>query len=244
MPRRFFISPDAIISDVATLEGPEVHHLLHVLRLKEGTRVELFDGSGNLYEAEITTVCRDKLILAILSAEPSPRPKPELHLATALLKGKKLEFVLQKAVELGVTSLHPFISQYCDRQSVKGSAAVDRWQRIVLEACKQCGQTLLPQVASPVSFAELLQKARRYSQIILCYEKESNRKISEIPFMPMVDETILLITGPEGGFSDGEICSALQNRCTTVSLGPLTLRAETAAIAAVTIVQHRLGILG
>lgn len=244
MPRRFFISPERIINDTVTIEGPEAHHLRHVLRLKKGAHLELFDGTGNLYGAEITGFARSKAFLAIVSTKTSPRQKPQLHLAPALLKGKKFEFVLQKAVELGITALHPFFSTFSDRQPTKGNATGDRWQRIVLEACKQCGQPLLPHLATPVSFPTLLQNASLYSQALLCYEKETSQKVGDVPLLPLTDKAILLITGPEGGFSDSEISSALQQGCKTVSLGPLILRAETAALASVAIVQHRLGMLG
>lgn len=244
MPRRFFISPETIIDDTATLGGPEAHHILHVLRLKKGAHVELFDGTGSLYGAEITDIDHGKIILAIVSATKSPRQRAELHLAPALLKGKKFEFVLQKAVELGVTALHPFFSRYSDRQPAKGNTIGDRWHRIVLEACKQCGQPMLPHLTAPVSFPTLLQNARRYSHTLLCYEKETTQKVSDIPLLPPPDKAILLITGPEGGFSESEISSALEHECSMVSLGPLILRAETAAIAAVAIVQHRLGVIG
>lgn len=244
MPRRFFISPERIINDAATIEGAEAHHILHVLRLKKGTHIELFDGAGNLYDAEITGIERGKIFLAMASTTVSPRQRPELHLAPALLKGKKFEFVLQKAVELGVTALHPFFSTYSDRQPAKGTTISERWRRIVLEACKQCGQPLLPHLSRPVSFPALLQKVCRYSHILLCYEKEAVQKIGDIPLPPPSEKAILLITGPEGGFSDQEITSSLEHGCSTVSLGPLILRAETAALASVAIVQHRLGVLG
>lgn len=244
MPRRFFISPETIINDTATLQGQEAHHLLHVLRLKKGTQVELFDGTGNLYAAEITGTVRGKIFLTIISARTAPRQRPELHLAPALLKGKKFELVLQKAVELGVTALHPFFSTFSDRQPAKSNAVGERWQRIVLEACKQCGQPLVPHLSTPVSLSTLLQNAGQYSRALLCYEKETTQKVGDIPLLPHVDAAILLITGPEGGFSDSEVSSALQHGCTTVSLGPLVLRAETAALTAVAIMQHRLGVLG
>jgi 16S rRNA (uracil1498-N3)-methyltransferase len=243
MPR-FFIAPETIKAETATLEGAEAHHVLNVLRLKKGAHIELFDGTGNLYRAEITATNRDKISLTIVTTNSSPRQRPELHLAPALLKGKKLELVLQKAVELGVTGLYPFYSTFSDRLPAKGSALGDRWQRIVLEACKQCGQTILPHLSAPVSFPELLRKASRYSRALLCYEREITQKIGDILLLPQSDKAILLITGPEGGFSENEIVSARQHRCTTVSLGPLTLRAETAALTAVAIVQHRLGVLG
>lgn len=244
MPRRFFIAPETIKAETAVLEGTEAHHILNVLRLKKGAQIELFDGTGNLYQGAITAIDRGKIFLSIASTTTIPRQSPELHLAPALLKGKKFEIVLQKAIELGVTGLHPFFSTFSDRQPTKGSAIGDRWQRIILEACKQCGQALLPHISAPVFLPELLQQALGYSHTILCYEKEITRKIGDISFPPQSDKAILLITGPEGGFSENEILSARQHQCLTVSLGPLTLRAETAAIAAVTIVQHRLGVLG
>lgn len=244
MPCRFYIPPEAIETNEASLDGPEAHHILHVMRLKKGASIELFDGTGNLYDAEISAISRDKLSLVIHAVTHVPPLKPELHLAPALLKGKKLDFVLQKAVELGVAALHPFTSQYCERQSGKTSATEERWQRIILEACKQCGQAIIPQLSSTVSWSELLQKGSGFDRILLFYEKETARKISDIPFIPALDEKILLITGPEGGFSDKEISYALERCCTTISLGSLTLRAETAAIAAVAIVQHRLGLIG
>jgi 16S rRNA (uracil1498-N3)-methyltransferase len=244
MPRRFFITQESINADTATLEGPEAHHILNVLRLKRGAPIELFDGTGNLYRAEITATGRGKISLTIVSMASIPRQRPELHLAPALLKGKKFEIVLRKAVELGVTRLYPFYSTFSDRLQTKGNALGDRWQRIVLEACKQCGQTFLPHLSTPVSFPELIQKSSQYNHTLLCYERELSQKVGDIPLLPRSDKAILLITGPEGGFSDNEIASARQNQCAIVSLGPLTLRAETAAMAAVAIVQHRLGVLG
>ncbi|MEJ2690742.1 MAG: RsmE family RNA methyltransferase [Deltaproteobacteria bacterium] len=247
MPRRFFITPETINADTATLEGPEAHHVLNVLRLKKGALIELFDGTGNLYQAEITATGRGKISLTIVSTASIPRKRPELHLAPALLKGKKLEIVLQKAVELGVTGLYPFYSIHSDRQPAKnnkGNTPGDRWQRIVLEACKQCGQTILPDLSEPVSFPELLRKTSQYSHTLLCYEREKTQKIGDISVLLGSAKAILLITGPEGGFSENEIASARQHQCTTVSLGPLTLRAETAALVAMAIVQHHLGTLG
>lgn len=244
MPRRFYIAPETIKSNTVILDGPEAHHILHVLRLKKGAGIELFDGTGNLYAVEISNTSRDNLSLIIRNATRVLPSKPELHLAPALLKGKKLELVLQKAVELGVVGLHPFYSQYGDKPVNKTDSSEDRWQRIILEACKQCGQALLPRLSSPVSWPALLSNTSSYSRVLLCYEKETTRKISDFLFTPEHDETILMITGPEGGFSEREISSAMEHNCIPVSLGSLTLRAETAAIAAVAIVQHLLGHLG
>ena len=232
--RRFFVSPDQIQGARITLKGAEAHHLRSVLRLQPGRIVELFDGSGTVYKAEISAI-RSNFIEARIVRKYVARlddPFP-LTLAQVVLKGKKMDVVVQKATELGVNILIPVISRYCEGRKVN-SDRITRWQRIVIEACKQSGRAVPMHIAPVTSMDTLSVVDYRYR--ICCWEKEKQSLL--LSSYLEVAGAILLLIGPEGGFHEQEMEWVRDNGFRIVTLGPHVLRAETAALAAVSIVKY------
>ena len=232
--RRFFVSPDQIKEEHITLKGAEAHHLRSVLRLQPGRMVEFFDGTGAVYQAEISTVQAGLIEAGIIRQHVVRLDDPfPLTLAQAVLKGKKMDVVVQKATELGVNTLVPVISRYCEGKKAN-SDRISRWQRIVIEACKQSGRSVPMRIAPVTPLEELPVADYRYS--ICCWEKEQKKILLPAHLEKIGD--ILLIIGPEGGFHQHEIDWIQGNDFHIVTLGPYVLRAETAALAAVSMVKY------
>lgn len=230
---RIPISPERIAAQVS-LTSTERHYLLHVLRLKAGDQLEVFDGTGTRFPAQLTG--EQKLELG--SGIPETPSSRKLILAQALIKGDKMELVIQKATELGVSSIAPFCSlrSVVRLEGTRAQERVLRWRKIAQESARQCGRPDIPEVQNIFSFASLLQWAQEES-FLLCflYEKEKEKRLPDI--MQNSHKPILLGVGPEGGFDDSEIQMGRENGAQTVSLGQRILRTETAGLAAVTIIR-------
>ena len=240
--RRFFIDPTAVNGTIVTLRGAEAHHLGRVLRLKTGARVCLFDGTGAQYEAAVQKSDRDTVTLTILATVIAAQQQPaaELHLGQGLLKGKKMDLVVQKATELGIAAIHPFLSRHAAVRLPEAEKE-SRWQRIALEACKQSKRPLPPRCHPVREFAALLETAQPFDQKILFWEQPGGVSLHDLfsPESPLSGSVFFLV-GPEGGFSQTEHQTAIAAGFTAVTLGPRILRAETAAIAAAAILQFLL----
>lgn len=241
--RRFYIPPESIQEGVAVLPAGQAHHLRDVLRIRAGEAVEIFDGVGKGYAGEVAFRGPDVLVcgLQILPAVSSP---VRLVLVAALIKSAKFEWILQKATELGVDAILPLNTELSDIRipDAKIRDRADRWDRIVKESSKQCRRFASPSVLLPMDFEDFL-RADEYSPYtrFLFYEK------SRDPWQPeggTLSGSIALCIGPEGGWTEREIECAQQAGCRILSLGPWTLRAETAAIAAVAILQHQIYLPG
>lgn len=232
---RFFIDPHDIDGPLATLAGPEAHHLRHVLRLTAGDQVELFDGTGAVYQASIDRMGKE-IRLAIISRQIFTPAAPSLCLAQGLLKGKKMDFLVQKASELGVTTFVPFHSEHCAVHTAK-EAKLARWDKILLESCKQCGRPIPLVVTDLLDFDGVLAQGADYATKIIFWEKETTNRLHDFPDLTAT-RSIMALVGPEGGFSSGEVSRAAAAGFIPVSLGGLTLRAETAALAAMAVLQH------
>lgn len=244
--RRFFVDPENIAGAQAFLAGQEARHIATVLRLPTGTTVRLFDGSGSYYEALLTKITPNRIEAQIVSITPyidtGETPRPALHLAIALLKGKKMDFIIQKSTELGVESLRPFQSQYC---AVHNGAAnkIPRWQKIALEACKQCNRPRPPALHEATGFKNLLSSSgQERHDLKLIFWEEPGGKTLQQTFAPLQDiKSSLILIGPEGGFSSAEIDDAVAAGFKAVTLGRQVLRSETAAVATLAILQYKLG---
>ncbi|OGQ97884.1 MAG: hypothetical protein A2521_03175 [Deltaproteobacteria bacterium RIFOXYD12_FULL_57_12] len=246
--RRFFIDHTQISKNTALLIGPEARHITTVLRLKPGQPIQLFDGSGTCYEARISSICRDRVEAEILrTAIKTTESGPCLYLGQALAKGKKMDFIVQKATELGVASILPFACRY----SIPGHAADERqelrqqrWARIAREACKQCGRPVPPLCRPPVDFEVLLAATVAQDDLdlkLLFWEDDACVPLSRLTIEPAAIRAAMILIGPEGGFSRDEAEAAIAAGFTTVSLGRRILRTETAALVAVAILQYLLG---
>lgn len=247
--RRFFVDPDNITGATAVLTGSEARHIATVLRLTTGTMITLFDGSGSYYEARLTKITPARADAKILSITPyipdADTFSPALHLGVGLLKGKKMDFVVQKTTELGITSLHPFRSQYCATPD-SAPDKLSRWHKISLEACKQCNRPIPPDIYDVTDFNDLLSGTGKNDNELklIFWEDEGQKHLRDVLGSLAPIRSAQIIIGPEGGFSASEVADAVAAGYQTITLGSRILRAETAAIVAVAILQHELGNLG
>ena len=237
--RRFYVPGDSIQDGNAILPLSQAHHLRDVLRIGTGEVVEIFDGEGSGYVGEVE-IQDSRVLVRGLQGLPPEASRARLILAVALIKSAKFEWILQKATELGVHEIIPLKTRLSDIQisDAKITPRMERWDRLVREASKQCRRLAAPRVHVPRSFADLLASAE-YSACtkLLFYENASE------PWRPHQDalsERVVICIGPEGGWEAGEIEQARETGYKMFHLGPRILRAETAAIAAVSIIQHHL----
>ncbi|MEJ2111449.1 MAG: RsmE family RNA methyltransferase [Acidobacteriota bacterium] len=241
--RRFFVPSDAIQNDIARLPEDQSHHLRDVLRIDEGETVEIFDGeglgytgTGAFHNSEVTVRHLEKL--------PSMEPDLPLVLAAALIKPSKFEWMLQKATELGVCEIIPIQTRRGEIRmpQIKTDQKRNRWTRIVQEASKQCGRHAFPRIRHSVDYMDLLyhEEFADFSRLAF-YERADELWRPEM-LKPRANG-VLLFVGPEGGWETGEIDAAVAAGVRIASLGPWTLRAETASIAAVSIIQHHIHLL-
>ncbi len=238
--RRFFVEPSNIRNTEAIIVGQESHHISKVLRMNRGDKISLFDGHGNIFEAIIQEITREKTKASITQHERAVIEPPYLHLGFALLKGSKMDLIIQKATELGIHTLYPFTSQYSDAHKKK--IKMDRWKRIIFESCKQCQQPIPPVLKPVQNFNELLSIPEKKDKKIIFWEKEKAVDLKDVAFASEDNnQAVFIIIGPEGGFSDEEIELAQSAGFHSVTLGKRLLRAETAAIAAMSILQFQLG---
>ena len=244
---RFFIDPEDLTDTRGVLTGEEAHHLTSVLRLKVGAPIQLFDGLGRTYEAEVKKISKGRVEAVILSiAEERVAEKAALHLGLALLKGKKMDFIMQKATELGVAGLHPYIAKFSNARhmdALREAKRLERWQKISREACKQCNRPQPPAGYPVKDFDTLLEKASTadYDLKLLFWEGERSKGLQGIFQAPGQPCSVMILIGPEGGFSTEEVEQAKAAGFQPITLGKRILRAETAAIASIAILQHLLG---
>ena len=238
--RRFFAPPSAFnfSKGLVTLTADEARHLREVLRLKTGDEVQVFDGTGREFRAVVSQARREFAELEIRDEiEPPKSESPlQLTLAVALLKGEKFDLVVQKGTELGVNRFIPLVTRYADiklRDEADAAKRVTRWQRIALEAAKQCGRSVVPEVEKPMSFEALIREDNRY----LMFSERDGHALNTDARMDFVTALV----GSEGGWSDEELDQARTANVPIVTLGGRVLRAETAAIAAAVLLQHLYG---
>lgn len=241
MPR-FFVPTRDIDDGQARLQGNEFRHLQRVLRLREGDHVTLFDDAGREHAGIIQSLSPR---VAVVRITASTTPERESHLAIALYqgmpKGRKMDLVVEKATELGARTITPFISAFCTVTAPVGAGKRERWQRIALAAGKQCGRTIVPTVAAPLTFAEALAEASEAGLKLLFFEGAGIAPLAGTAEADGTPLTAAVVIGPEGGFSRDEVEMAERAGFRVVGLGPRILRTETAALVALAVVQARWG---
>ena len=223
------------------LSGPEAHHLRAVLRLSPGDRVTLLDGTGRLYKTTLTSLTKDEAEVKILKIREAERTPVVVQFGQALLKGKKMDLLVQKANELGIEVLEPFISSRCEVK-IGAPEKEERWQRIILESCKQSGRAL-PMACRPIrAWEALLADEAAFDLNLIFWEGEEQHSLRRVfDTLAASPRSVRAFIGPEGGFSAEEIRQAEAAGFQAVSLGRRTLRAETASLAAMAILQHHFG---
>ena len=237
--RRFFAPPSAFnfSKRIVTLTADEARHLREVLRLKQGDEVQVFDGAGREFRAVVAQARREFAELEMRDEiEPlKPESPLQLTLAVALLKGEKFDLVVQKGTELGVNRFIPLITRYADirlRDEADAVKRVARWQRIALEAAKQCGRAVVPEISLPVAFTLVINEGSCF----MFSERDGAPLETDLSI-----EAVTAIIGSEGGWSDEELNEARAAGVPIVTLGGRVLRAETAAIVATVLLQHSYG---
>ena len=237
MPHRYFTTE--IQGQQAFLSGADARHLAVVLRAKPGMNVTLCDGRGTDYACAVRSAEPDRVKLEILSSRPSAsEPSVSVTLYVGYPKQDKLEWIIQKAVELGAVEIVPFFSRFCVAAPKKEEAKNERYNRIAFEAAKQAGRGVIPRVSMPLSYAQMLEQAASKDRALLCYEAGGEPLLSRLEG---ASGALAIITGSEGGFSTEEADAAVRAGCVPVTLGPRILRCETAPLAALAVAMALTG---
>jgi 16S rRNA (uracil1498-N3)-methyltransferase len=238
---RFFVQPNQISEGQVTICGPQARQICAVLRLHEGDRIGVLDGSGCCHIARIGSAKKDQVVAEItetidLETESCIR----LTLAQALTKHDKVELVVQKATELGISEVMVFTSERTVPRPAGDKIAhrLDRWRSIAREAAEQSNRASMPVVDGIMSFGDLLRKSSEFDCSLIAWEDETKLLLHEALVKVQPGSRVLYTVGPEGGFSQGEVAQAVSAGVIPVSLGATTLRAETAAIAGCAVILH------
>lgn len=245
---RFYLPPERWPAETPQLETSDAHHCADVLRLEAGDMVVVFDGLGRVAEAELLAVHRKQCLLRLGDAHTSPPLQCSITLAQAIPKGKNMDLVIQKAVELGASAVIPLLSE---RTVVRLEDATDaarkqeRWQSIAIEACKQCGRNLVPRVALPSSVEGFLKGLPSEEFLLLASLQPGALPIKEALALHAAScgsspQRVTVLVGPEGDFTPEEIARLKKAGAISVTLGPTILRAETAALYCLSVLGHEL----
>lgn len=243
--RRFFISPGDRDGDKITLSGADFKHIAQSLRMKPGDEVVVSDGAGWDFRVRLIEIGRSRIVGKILSQELRERPMPDVVLFQALAKGSKMDLVVQKATELGVSAIVPL---KMERTAVKvaeerAGRKQARWGQIALEAAKQSRRSYLPVIECPQSWTGALEMLSGFDLIVVPYEAETEVSLKDA-LAGVGGKQVAVVIGPEGGFAPHEIEDVRRGGAKIVTLGAQILRTETAAIACLTVVLYHFGRLG
>jgi len=243
MPR-FYIPQHAWNPDRLALDAAEAHHATDVLRMKAGDHATVFNGSGAEAEVEIVKACKQGVELRRLSLTKTPPLACAITLGQAIPKGKNMELIIEKATELGAAAIAPLMSE---RTIVRGDEEdsirkQQKWQRVAIEACKQCGQNWLPKVQKPVTPKAFFESGQKFDLTLVASLQSDARHLKTIlaEHSAKPPKSVLILVGPEGDFTPAEMSLAKTAGCRLITLGPIILRTETAAIYCVSVLGHEL----
>ncbi|MEY2520653.1 MAG: rRNA (uracil1498-N3)-methyltransferase [Verrucomicrobiota bacterium] len=244
---RFYLPPEKWHPDALVLADGEAHHCRNVLRLGRGDKIVIFDGRGRELTAEIVSNDAPETSLRKLHEARTPPLRCRITLGQAIPKGKNMDLIVQKAVEIGAAEIAPILSDRTvvrlDEDSAMSKQA--KWQTVAIEAAKQCGQNWLPPVQPPRSLAQFFQDHRRFDlQLIGSLQSDAVhlKKILAEYSAEHGDRptSVLMLVGPEGDFTPAELSLARSQGCRPITLGPIVLRVETAAIYCLSILSYEL----
>ena len=242
---RFFIDQMAEVGELIYFGVEQGHHVKRVLRLREGAEICAFNGQGWACRARLVETAAEETAAVVLEILTDDRESPlRIVVAQGLAKGERMELVLQKSVELGAAGFQPFYSRFSvvELSPERAAKKCQRWQSIAREACKQCRRNVVPPVAAPVVFSQLLERSSGQPTVLL-YEQERAQSFKKLLQEKKsewlgLDQTVHLVVGPEGGFAVEELEQARQAGWFCVGLGPRILRTETAGLAALAAIMY------
>ncbi len=240
----FFIAPEIVIPPAIRITGPLLHHLRESLRLHRGESLTLTDSQGVRYRVEVTEITSHAIDTRIVDQDTAPpRTTPQITLGQALLKGERMDWVLQKATELGVDAIVPLETHHSvvkpNPERVEHQRT--RWHRIALEAAQQSERWTIPTISEPMMLPQFLAQQPAATMKGMLAERTRGLSLASIAVPREPHHSIVLLIGPEGGWAQAEQRVAQDRGFTPLTLGTRILRAETAAIAALSILQARLG---
>ena len=238
---RFSVKKTNIQSSSVILDGEEHRHLSKAARIKPRQRVWLFDEEGRSYLAEVARIERDRTRLTILEREDAQEPRLHITLGQSLIKAKKMNSIIQKATELGVSAIVPVItSRTIIRIEEKEERKLERWKKIIREAAKQSHVSFLPSIMYPVRLDKLIRERNEEKKLLLSENQGKPLKDILIPGSRKGEypSSVLLLVGPEGGWTDEEEKFILDHGYEAVSLGSQILRTETAALSSLAMIAH------
>lgn len=243
---RLLVPSARIEGDVATVSGESLHYLSRVLRLAVGDAVEVFDGEGSAWDGTVATVSPEEATIRLGDRRTQPE-LPRITLAQGLAKGDKLDLVVQKATELGVSRIAPLRLERCVVQldASRGADRARRWRKIAEEAARQSGRMDVPAVEEPASLDAFLDAAQARGDRIAVLWEEQDPGVRMGPWLQAhPDQPIALIVGPEGGLTPAEVEAIRRRGGEVLSLGTRILRTETVGLAVLSIALHLAGDLG
>ncbi len=235
--RRFFVEGTQRVGSVVEIDGSDAHKITRVLRLQRGDRIEIVDSAATAFEAAIDEggpIVRAKLLGAVDRAGASRMVRCDV--AQAVPKGRRMELVIEKATELGAGAFLPF---YCERSVARsvGAEKLERWRRLARSSAQQSGRIDVPEICRPVAFDALLAQFSAYQAVLFAWELAARVPLYQqlLEVLPATGN-VLVVVGPEGGFTHAEADLAEQRGATSISLGPRILRTDTAAIAVLAVI--------
>ncbi|MCG0274761.1 MAG: 16S rRNA (uracil(1498)-N(3))-methyltransferase [Thermosediminibacteraceae bacterium] len=245
----FFVCGKINPGDVVEISGEDAHHITKVLRMAKGEFLNLSNGVDSIGKGQILELIPEscKIKVKVIEKTNFEPKRPRITLFQGVPKGQKFDFILQKNTELGVAEFVPVITErtVVEIDDKKSKKKVERWQKIVKEAAKQCCRPDLPVVHEPVDFDECIKLLKKYPLVLVPWEEEREVFLKQILSTVSADlKDIAVLIGPEGGLSKEEIEKVKKSGAITVSLGPRILRTETAGFAVTTILMYEMGDLG
>ena len=235
---RFYFGGSLKTDSIVKLHHELTHYVVKVLRLKTGNQIKLFNNNEGEFLGTIVSINKGDISVSVDLQVRVPSEDPvRFHIALSIIKGERMDYAIQKSVELGVTSVSPLYSQFSEVK-IKNKNHLENklrhWEKIILNTSQQCGRLSLPQVREPMSLPELIEESKGNTFILL--DASGSKNLNEVKF----ERDLCLVVGPEGGFSDEELKYA-SKKVEIITLGPRTLRSETAPVVALSILQSKFG---
>ncbi|MET0355860.1 MAG: 16S rRNA (uracil(1498)-N(3))-methyltransferase [Cellvibrio sp.] len=235
---RVFTHQALVTNSELALAEHQSHYLSKVLRMQSGRELILFNGEGGEYNAEISAVHKKHVDVLVKDFSPDNRQSNlQLELAIGVSRGERMDWVLQKATELGVTKITPLITERTEVKlgGERADKKMEHWQQIIISACEQCQRNLLPELSEPINFSDWVSACNAELKFVL-----HHRDNQGLP-KDKATQSVALLIGPEGGLDEDEIAKAIDRKFSPLALGPRVLRTETAPVAGISLVQYLWG---
>ncbi len=240
MPK-FFVPKENISGDIIKIDGEDVSHIKRVLRMREGDTLEMCASSGYDYLAKIREIGDGEIILDILEkTKCETEPPIKVTLFQGIPKAGKMDYIIQKTTELGISQITPVALSRCVVK-LDGDKKIKRWQKISEEAAKQSGRGIIPTVNNPINLKDAIEELKKFDLAFVPYECEGENRLKDVLLLKKDVKTVGFMIGPEGGFDKSEIDLLLENGITPVTLGKRILRTETAGEAVLSMVMYEIG---